>query len=67
MSKPKILFFIQSSRPTNHERQVAMYANGAVFFRNANLIKPDDHAEHADAVMGAPVPSQYADYPRLNP
>jgi hypothetical protein len=63
MPKLKVLYFISSSKPTNHERQAAFYTGQAVAFRNVTFVKPNDIAEPCDAVMGVPIPSQYADIP----
>jgi|GEM_PF-5462184 len=63
MPKLRILYFIHSSKPTNHERQAAFYTGQAVAFRNVAFVKPDDIAEPCDAVMGVPIPVQYKDKP----
>jgi hypothetical protein len=60
MAKLKVLYFIQTSKPTNYDKQVAVYTGQTVAFRNAALVKPNDPVEPCDAVMGAPIPSQYS-------
>jgi hypothetical protein len=57
----RILYFINSRKPANHERQRAAHTGQTVVFRNLADIKPDDKPEECDAVMGAIIPAQYAD------
>lgn len=65
MSKLKVLYFINSSKPTNYDKQRAVYTGQAVAFRNVAHIKPNDAVEDCDAVMGAVIPAQYVDKPVL--
>ncbi len=63
MPKLKVLYFIDSSKPTNYDRQRAAYSGQAVSFRNLANIEPDSPAEPCDAVMGVVIPAQYAAKP----
>jgi hypothetical protein len=66
MPKLKVLYFIQTIKPTNYDRQAASYIEAAVSFRNFNHVKPDSAVEACDAVMGVAIPSQYHDKPNLS-
>jgi hypothetical protein len=60
MPKLRILYFINSRKPTNFEKQRAAHTGQTVVFLNPADVKPDDKAEECDAVMGAVIPQQYA-------
>ncbi len=63
MAKPKIIYFITTSKPTNYDRQRASTMNAAVSFRNVNLVKSGDPAEACDGVAGVVIPQQYQHKP----
>lgn len=60
--KPKILYFINTSQPTNYDRQVASRIGASVSFRNIkNVIGTT--VEPCDGVTGVVIPAPYQGKP----
>lgn len=60
IKKPKILYFIKGSVPTDTDRiEANKYDSANVIFRNGNAVNNDDRTEDCDGVAGA-VPDVYA-------